>query len=186
MHRRVVDELCLPVEPGMHHESDRTQLAEFRRCPSCGLANALTNRFCTSCGTALTDSASDADEVASGDDAPGSDRSTMPIPGHGLTSRFASVPQPHEASIDHVRSPTDRVSYPLDDGFTVGRQAGDLTVPDDRFLSASHFAVRRVGSRFVLTDLDSSNGTFIRLRNEVELRPGDEILIGGQVFRFLV
>jgi hypothetical protein len=177
----------------MNNDSDRTQVARMRACPSCGLANAVTNRFCTSCGAALTGSESEVEESSieepgtpgPGERAPES-RPTLPIPGSGLTSRFESVRAPKQASVEHIRSPGERTAYPFEEAFTVGRESGDLTIQDDRFLSARHFAVRKVGSRYVLSDLDSSNGTFIRLRKEVELRPGDEILIGGQVFRFLV
>jgi hypothetical protein len=37
-----------------------------------------------------------------------------------------------------------------------------------------------------LVDDDSRNGTFIRINGEVELKPGDMILIGRQLFRFEV
>ena len=35
----------------------------------------------------------------------------------------------------------------------------------------------------MLTDLGSSNGTFVRLREEAELRSGDVLLMGQQLFR---
>jgi len=35
-----------------------------------------------------------------------------------------------------------------------------------------------------LADLGSSNGTFLQLREEVRLRPGDHFRIGQQLFRF--
>ena len=35
-----------------------------------------------------------------------------------------------------------------------------------------------------LHDLESTNGVFTQIEGEVELRSGDEIRIGGQLFRF--
>ncbi len=39
------------------------------------------------------------------------------------------------------------------------------------------------GGRITLTDLASSNGTFIRLREETDVRSGDVLLMGQQLFR---
>jgi len=74
----------------------------------------------------------------------------------------------------------------------IGRESGDIVFTDDPFLSRRH-AVLRVHSaptpsksprRFTLADLGSSNGTFLQLREEVRLRPGDHFRIGQQLFRF--
>jgi pSer/pThr/pTyr-binding forkhead associated (FHA) protein len=39
------------------------------------------------------------------------------------------------------------------------------------------------GARFFLVDLGSSNGTFLRIRGDVELVPGDHFRVGQQLFR---
>jgi hypothetical protein len=39
------------------------------------------------------------------------------------------------------------------------------------------------GKRFLLTDLGSSNGTFVQLRGELALESGDHFRIGQQLFR---
>ena len=36
---------------------------------------------------------------------------------------------------------------------------------------------------FALVDLGSSNGSFLRIRNEIELIPGDHFRVGQQLFR---
>jgi pSer/pThr/pTyr-binding forkhead associated (FHA) protein len=51
-------------------------------------------------------------------------------------------------------------------------------------MSGRHARIVRRGASFVLTDEGSRNGTFIRIKGEVELKPGDVILIGKQLFRF--
>lgn len=85
-------------------------------------------------------------------------------------------------------------TYPLANERTViGRERGDLTFPQDAFLSQVHASVQKVTVshegreptiRFVLTDEGSRNGVFLRIRQEWPLKPGDVIAAGGQVFRF--
>jgi hypothetical protein len=74
----------------------------------------------------------------------------------------------------------------------IGRESGDVVFTDDPFLSRRHAVVRAQdvasaqpnGVSFVLADLGSSNGTFLRIRNEVRLRPGMHFRVGQQLFRF--
>lgn len=77
----------------------------------------------------------------------------------------------------------DRV--PCEGEVTIGRTAGDIRFPDDPFLSARHARVRRTSGQIILEDLASTNGTFVRINQEMELRPGDIVRIGSQLFRFL-
>jgi pSer/pThr/pTyr-binding forkhead associated (FHA) protein len=72
----------------------------------------------------------------------------------------------------------------------LGRESGDIVFTDDPFLSRRH-ALLRVeeqgpgqNRRFTLSDLGSSNGTFLRVHEEVLLRSGDQFRIGQQLFRF--
>lgn len=66
----------------------------------------------------------------------------------------------------------------------LGREEGDVTFPDDEFMSRRHAAVKRVGAKARLEDLASSNGTFVRLRGDRELKPGDVLRMGDQLLRF--
>jgi pSer/pThr/pTyr-binding forkhead associated (FHA) protein len=68
----------------------------------------------------------------------------------------------------------------------LGREEGDFTFPDDEYLSRRHAAVRRgaAGQRARLEDMNSSNGTYIRLRGEHELKSGDMLRLGDQLLRF--
>jgi pSer/pThr/pTyr-binding forkhead associated (FHA) protein len=68
----------------------------------------------------------------------------------------------------------------------IGRESGDVVFTDDPFLSRRHAVVRVQNApvrRFTLTDLGSSNGTFLQIRQEVRLRNGDHFRIGQQLFR---
>ena len=55
---------------------------------------------------------------------------------------------------------------------------------DDEFLSRRHAALRWQNSQCSLVDLDSSNGTFVRVSEARELRDGDILRMGDQMFRF--
>lgn len=65
--------------------------------------------------------------------------------------------------------------------YTLGRSPSADLVVDDRESSKRHALVYVRGDRFCLMDLRSSNGTFLngeQVRQEVALKPGDEIVIG--------
>jgi pSer/pThr/pTyr-binding forkhead associated (FHA) protein len=67
---------------------------------------------------------------------------------------------------------------------TLGREEGDLRFPDDEFMSRRHARITSHDAKFELTDEGSSNGTYIRLRGERVLHPGDRLRLGDQLFRF--
>jgi pSer/pThr/pTyr-binding forkhead associated (FHA) protein len=65
----------------------------------------------------------------------------------------------------------------------VGREAGDVTFPGDRYVSARHARIEVGPDEVTLTDLGSSNGTFVKVAGAVELAAGDQLLIGTQLLR---
>jgi hypothetical protein len=65
----------------------------------------------------------------------------------------------------------------------LGREEGDVTFPDDEFMSRRHAAVRRGSPRPKLEDLSSSNGTFIRVRGDHVVKSGDLLRLGDQLLR---
>lgn len=71
------------------------------------------------------------------------------------------------------------------DETVVGREVGDVVFTADPFLSRKHAAIRRnpVTSEFSITDLDSSNGTYVALRHEVPITRGDFLRVGQHLFR---
>ncbi len=66
----------------------------------------------------------------------------------------------------------------------IGRLEGDVVLGDDPYLSPRHARVQRRGDAFVLRDLDSVNGVYVRLIDAVEILDGDLLLLGQQVLRF--
>jgi pSer/pThr/pTyr-binding forkhead associated (FHA) protein len=67
---------------------------------------------------------------------------------------------------------------------TLGREQADLVFGDDEFLSRRHAQVSLKNGRPILADLESSNGTYVRLRSPHVLVPGDMIRLGDQLLRF--
>lgn len=71
--------------------------------------------------------------------------------------------------------------------FVIGRTEGDLRIPHDELISTRHVEITRqqVGGifRWVLTDLQSLNGLFIRV-TRTQLTDRTEILVGNGRYRF--
>src|SRR5262249_19249262 len=78
----------------------------------------------------------------------------------------------------------------LDRPLTVfGRRQGSDVVIHDTNVSRMHAQIKRDGSRYLVEDTNSSNGTIVndeRIERPQELRPGDTIRIGDAVFIFEV
>jgi pSer/pThr/pTyr-binding forkhead associated (FHA) protein len=75
------------------------------------------------------------------------------------------------------------VRYLIDDEIVIGREEGDLVFGDDAFLSRRHCTIGWNGQRAVITDLGSSNGTFVRLTGPAPVRHGEHLRVGDQLFR---
>jgi pSer/pThr/pTyr-binding forkhead associated (FHA) protein len=75
-------------------------------------------------------------------------------------------------------------AFPIPEtGVHLGRERGDVLFPEDGYVSGLHCRLTWEGGRLLLTDLGSSNGSFIRLREETEIKAGDVLLMGQQLFR---
>jgi pSer/pThr/pTyr-binding forkhead associated (FHA) protein len=68
-------------------------------------------------------------------------------------------------------------------GLAIGRERGDVLFPEDGYVSGLHCRITWESGKILLTDFGSSNGTFIRLFSEVEVRNQDTLLMGQQLFR---
>src|SRR5579862_5733760 len=88
-----------------------------------------------------------------------------------------------------VRGPLKGHVISLPQGeYWVGRQASNDLQLEDTAVSRRHCLFNRLGEACTLKDLDSRNGTFVTGTpvTEQELKPGDEIRIGGSVFCYLL
>lgn len=84
-----------------------------------------------------------------------------------------------------VEGVTRNVYHLVSDETTIGREAGDVVFTTDPFMSRRHAMVHwhEDSSEFVLSDLSSSNGTYLAIRRDVRLEDGDFIRLGQHLFR---
>ncbi len=69
-------------------------------------------------------------------------------------------------------------------GLHLGRERGDVLFSEDGYVSGLHCQVAPGDDgKIYLTDVGSSNGTFVRVRENHPLNSGDILLMGQQVFR---
>jgi pSer/pThr/pTyr-binding forkhead associated (FHA) protein len=84
-----------------------------------------------------------------------------------------------------LKDGSDGRSFPLHkDVIDLGRIEGDIVLSDDPYLSPRHARLTRRPESWLLRDLDSVNGVYVRIREPVDLSDGDMLLIGQQVLRF--
>lgn len=143
-------------------------------CPSCGATNPGGMRYCVQCGGSL---------------------SIVSKTGqHGRVSKPREAPPPSDLArkanpwvislISINEDGSDGVEIPLEFlETTIGRE-GDTRFPTDAFLSPKHARLHIDSGALHIEDLYSLNGTFLKLRDEVRLTPGDTFLMGRQVLRF--
>jgi pSer/pThr/pTyr-binding forkhead associated (FHA) protein len=74
------------------------------------------------------------------------------------------------------------------DETVIGRESGDVVFTSDPFMSRQHAAINRnpTDKSFSIRDLGSSNGTYVAIRGEAALQPGDHVRIGQHLFRLEV
>jgi hypothetical protein len=75
------------------------------------------------------------------------------------------------------------VRHLASDEVVLGREEGDIVFRDDAFMSRRHAALTWDGKRAQLTDLGSSNGTFVRITGATSLKHGDHVRMGDQLLR---
>jgi pSer/pThr/pTyr-binding forkhead associated (FHA) protein len=78
-------------------------------------------------------------------------------------------------------------AYPVpESGLHLGRERGDVLFPEDGYVSGLHCRISFANAKLYLTDLGSSNGSFVRLQKDQPLNSGDVLLMGQQLFRVSV
>lgn len=78
-------------------------------------------------------------------------------------------------------------AFPIPEtGIHLGRERGDVLFPEDGYVSGLHCRLSWEAGKLMLTDLGSSNGSFVRLREETDVKSGDVLLMGQQLFRVAV
>lgn len=150
----------------------------------------------------------DMNKVVAGDSAEGDDESKRPVVETQDVIRWITEPTVPFSRVspggERPFRPTLRPRIPvvscLDDGgvasgqdfrlrderFLIGRTEGDVTVSCDKTISSKHAEIRRVNHRghweWVLEDLGTANGTFVRVASSVFF-DDTIVILGGRRFR---
>jgi pSer/pThr/pTyr-binding forkhead associated (FHA) protein len=155
-------------------------------CSRCGGEGDPAARFCKFCGAPTGASSGQ----SSGDPAPApaESRPQAPQGAHDAPPAAHAPTAALQAQVVVIlRDGSEGGVYPLEGEQTdVGSREGDIVLRDDPYLSPRHARIERRGDTFVLQDLGSHNGVYVRLREPVDLTSGDMFLIGQQVLRFEV
>lgn len=74
--------------------------------------------------------------------------------------------------------------FPLRPGDNlVGRGTGDVSFPQDGYVSSRHATITVGEGRIAVKDLGSANGTFVRINGQAPVNAGDLLLVGEQILR---
>jgi pSer/pThr/pTyr-binding forkhead associated (FHA) protein len=112
------------------------------------------------------------------------ERTPAPLVRHGV-AMFGSPPREPWGRLSQLlpSGGIRDVRHLTDDEIVVGREEGELVFSDDAFLSRRHCTLNWDGQRATITDLNSSNGTFLRLTGVGPVRHGEHLRVGDQLFR---
>lgn len=142
-------------------QSDRKRMTTTIICTTCGTIQSGNGFFCNSCGAKLS----------------------------SMAMKRIKERQAERASPPTLKQITEGGqvgdSYSLErEKTTIGRSRADITFPHDGFMSGLHARIVERDGRYYLIDENSRNGTFIQIHEEIELKPGDMLIVGKQVFKF--
>ncbi|MBA2660864.1 MAG: FHA domain-containing protein [Bradymonadaceae bacterium] len=101
------------------------------------------------------------------------------------TLMYISPPRDYKFRIVHVLAggkPGAAYCSPNND-LVIGREGADVLFADDRHISRQHARVSFENDQVVLSDMDSKNGTFLRLQNEHPMEHGDYVCFGSELMR---
>lgn len=75
-------------------------------------------------------------------------------------------------------------AFPIEhEGIAVGRELGDITFPQDGYVSGRHCRITGDDTGVYIEDLGSSNGTYMRVRPAQTVPFGSLILVGQKLFQ---
>ena len=89
--------------------------------------------------------------------------------------------------VPSLTDPTGRQHFLSGDVIRIGRAVENDIVITSKRVSREHASVRREGSRVLLQDLNSANGTYLneeRVLAAVDLQDGDKIAVGDVIFTY--
>ncbi len=75
------------------------------------------------------------------------------------------------------------VVHSREDRVIVGRENCDMNFPNDPYISGTHFKVEFANGALQMEDLESKNGTYVKIAEKQQLAHGDYIFLGRQLLR---
>ena len=139
-------------------------------CPDCHTPLDTDYAFCPECGRAL----------GAADDAP----TEAAVPDSSDTPAPAAGPETMFRAIRLARGGTGTTAYDIpNDGLLIGRESGDIVVPEDPTLSPRHLRLRVDQDAVVAEDAGSLNGHYLRITAPQALVHDDLFVCGDSVFR---
>jgi pSer/pThr/pTyr-binding forkhead associated (FHA) protein len=114
----------------------------------------------------------------------------VPIPDSDGTYFYGSPKRPSRLALTQLLAGghSGMIFRARNDSLSIGREGNDVNFPDDPFISGRHATVTAVDGpggvqQFQLADLNSKNGTFVRIGGEAPLFHGDYVFLGQQLLR---
>jgi len=157
----------------------------MKQCPACHSHLEPDFAFCPECGRPVP---READATVEAVQEPASEPAPV-----AAAQEVAPPPQAPEASPPPARSfrairlsrgGTGTTPYDIPpEGLVIGRESGDIVVPEDPTLSPRHLRLRIDGDVVLAEDSGSLNGVYLRIKTARELEDGDYFVCGDSVFR---
>ena len=98
----------------------------------------------------------------------------MGAPLDGYVGRIAMV----------IGRETTGTAFPVPEtGLNLGRERGEVIFGDDGYVSGLHCRISFEAGQVFLTDLGSSNGTYVKVVGSEHFTTGEVLLMGQQLFR---
>lgn len=169
------------------------------KCPHCNASGQQDARFCSQCGKQVADLNPPEPAPPAPPPAPPPGPTLIdPLsitcncgqilpPGAAFCFKCGLKIGPQKAAFHLVCRMADGRNFSVEltqEGVMIGK-GNDCSVAlsNDAYVSRRHAQLRLVDGRVVLEDLNSSNGTFLRVRDPVAVQPGTEFLVGTTTFR---
>lgn len=154
-------------------EAPAPEPTDSTACKSCGIDVPPNFKFCGSCGTPV------AAEISVG-----LASSTAP----SIVEAPSPTVNPSDSAAGYliVIKPdgSEGAKIPIAGEVVLGRSSTYDVLKNDPFLSPNHASITPIGNEFLVKDLDSLNGVFLRIKGEVELHHNDQIRVGQELLEF--
>ena len=154
-----------------------TPMSAARPCASCSYENLPTVKFCGNCGKRLDGAAASS--------------TSEPEAGAGRTMFMHAadmqglVKEKLCKLITIDQSGREGMTFTIKNGETIcGRVNGIILFFDDPYVSPTHCKFSFYSGQLKVTDQNSLNGVYVRVKQERRLTDGELIRVGRQLFRF--